>query len=160
MKFRERALLFVATGFFIGTVPFAPGTFGSLIGLPVCFLLSRLNLLQSVISILVFILFAIGIASAAEKILKQKDPGQIVIDEIAGLMVTFAGLPFNLKTALAGFIIFRVFDILKPFPIRILERRVGGGTGVVLDDVLAGVYGNLILRLVIYLSGINVYEFL
>jgi phosphatidylglycerophosphatase A len=160
MKFRERAVLFVATGFFIGTVPFAPGTFGSLIGLPVCFLLSRLNLLQSVISILVFILFAIGIASAAEKILKQKDPGQIVIDEIAGLMVTFAGLPFNLKTALAGFIIFRVFDILKPFPIRILERRVGGGTGVVLDDVLAGVYGNLILRLVIYLSGINVYEFL
>jgi phosphatidylglycerophosphatase A len=154
MKFRERALLFVATGFFIGTVPFAPGTFGSLIGLPVCFLLSRLNLLQSVISILVFILFAIGIASAAEKILKQKDPGQIVIDEIAGLMVTFAGLPFNLKTALAGFIIFRVFDILKPFPIRILERRVGGGTGVVLDDVLAGVYGNLILRLVIYITGI------
>ncbi len=115
MKFRERAVLFVATGFFIGTVPFAPGTFGSLIGLPVCFLLSRLNLLQSVIYILVFILFAIGIASAAEKILKQKDPGQIVIDEIAGLMVTFAGLPFNLKTALAGFIIFRVFDILKPF---------------------------------------------
>ena len=155
MKFRERALLFVATGFFIGTVPFAPGTFGSLIGLPVCFLLSRLNLLQSVIYILVFILFAIGIASAAEKILKQKDPGQIVIDEIAGLMVTFAGLPFNLKTALAGFIIFRVFDILKPFPIRILERRVGGGTGVVLDDVLAGVYGNLILRLVIYITGIN-----
>ena len=154
MKFRERAVLFVATGFFIGTVPFAPGTFGSLIGLPVCFLLSRLNLLQSVISILVFILFAIGIASAAEKILKQKDPGQIVIDEIAGLMVTFAGLPFNLKTALAGFIIFRVFDILKPFPIRILERRVGGGTGVVLDDVLAGVYGNLILRVVIYITSI------
>ncbi len=160
MKFRDRAILFVATGFFIGTVPFAPGTFGSLIGLPVCFLLSRLNLLQSVIYILVFILFAIGIASAAEKILKQKDPGQIVIDEIAGLMVTFAGLPFNLKTALAGFVIFRIFDILKPFPIRILERRVGGGTGVVLDDVLAGVYGNLIIRLVIYITGINVSEFL
>ena len=153
MKFRERAVLFVATGFFIGTVPFAPGTFGSLIGLPLCFLLSRLNLLQSVIYILAFILFAIGIASAAEKILKQKDPGQIVIDEIAGLMVTFAGLPFNLKTALAGFIIFRVFDILKPFPIRLLERSVRGGSGVVLDDVLAGVYGNLIIRLVIYISG-------
>jgi phosphatidylglycerophosphatase A len=154
MKFRERAVLFVATGFFIGTVPFAPGTFGSLIGLPVCFLLSRLNLLQSVICILVFILFAIGIASVAEKIIKQKDPGQIVIDEIAGLMVTLAGLPFNLKTALAGFIIFRVFDILKPFPIRSLEKRVGGGSGVVLDDVLAGVYGNLIIRLVIYINGI------
>ena len=154
MKFRERAVLFVATGFFIGTVPFAPGTFGSLIGLPICFLLSRLNFLQSVICILIFILFAIGIASAAEKILKQKDSGQIVIDEIAGLMVTFAGLPFNLKTALAGFIIFRILDILKPFPIRILDKKVGGGSGVVLDDVLAGVCGNLIIRLVIYSTGI------
>ena len=152
MKFRERAVLFMATGFFIGTVPFAPGTFGTLIGLPVCFLLSRLHFLQSVICILVFIPFAIWIASAAEKILKQKDPGQIVIDEIAGLMVTFAGLPFNLKTALAGFIIFRVFDILKPFPIRTLEKKVGGGSGVVLDDVLAGVYGNLILRVVVHIS--------
>ena len=152
MKFRERAVFFVATGFFIGTVPFAPGTFGSLIGLPLCFLLSRLNLLQSLIFILVFILFAIGIASAAEKIIKQKDPGQIVIDEIAGLMVTLAGLPFNLKTVIAGFIIFRVFDILKPFPIRILEKRVGGGSGIVLDDVLAGVYGNLLVRLVISIT--------
>ncbi|MGD9132233.1 MAG: phosphatidylglycerophosphatase A [Desulfobacterales bacterium] len=155
MKFRERAVLFVATGFFIGTVPFAPGTFGSLIGLPVCFLLSHLNLLESVICILVFILFAMGIASAAEKIIKQRDPGQIVIDEIAGLMVTFAGLPFNLKTVLAGFIIFRVFDILKPFPIRMLERRIGGGSGIVLDDVLAGVYGNLIVRLGIYITALS-----
>ena len=152
MKFRERAVLFVATGFFIGSVPVAPGTFGSLIGLPICFFLSRLNFLQSLIGILVFILFAIGIASAAEKILNQEDPGQIVIDEIAGLMVTLAGLPFNLKTVLAGFIIFRVFDILKPFPIRILEKRVGGGSGIVLDDILAGVYGNLLIRLVIYMT--------
>ena len=155
MKFRERAVFFVATGFLVGTVPFAPGTFGSLIGLPVCFFLSRLSLLQSVICILVFILFAIGIASAAEKIIKQKDPGQIVIDEIAGLMVTLAGLPFNLKTALAGFVIFRVFDILKPFPIRILEKEVGGGSGIVLDDVLAGVYGNLVIRLGIYIAGMG-----
>jgi phosphatidylglycerophosphatase A len=154
MNFRERAVLFVATGFFIGTVPFAPGTFGTLIGLPVCLLLSRLNFLQSVICILVFIPFAIKIASAAEKILKQKDPGQIVIDEIAGLMVTFAGLPFDLKTVLAGFIIFRVLDILKPFPIRNLEKRVAGGSGVVLDDVLAGVYSNLILRLVLHITDI------
>ena len=153
MKLRERAVLFVATGFFIGNLPFAPGTFGSLIGLPLCFLLSRLDLLKSLICILVFILFAMGIASAAEKIIKQRDPGQIVIDEIAGLMVTLAGLPFNLKTALAGFIIFRVFDILKPFPIRMIDRSVGGGSGIVLDDVMAGIYGNLIIRLGIYITG-------
>ena len=105
------------------------------------------------ICILGFILFAMGIASAAEKIIKQRDPGQIVIDEIAGLMVTLAGLPFNLKTALAGFIIFRVFDILKPFPIRMIDRSVGGGSGIVLDDVMAGIYGNLIIRLGIYITG-------
>ena len=143
----------MATGFFIGNLPFAPGTFGSLIGLPLCFLLSRIDLLKSLICILIFILFAMGIASAAEKIIKQRDPGQIVIDEIAGLMVTLAGLPFNLKTALAGFIIFRVFDILKPFPIRMIDRSVGGGSGIVLDDVMAGIYGNLIIRLGIYITG-------
>jgi len=154
MKFRERAVLFLATGFFIGTVPFAPGTFGSIIGLPICFLISRLNVLRSVICAILFILFAIWMAAAAEKILKRKDAGEIVIDEIAGLIITLVGLPFTLKTAIAGFIIFRAFDIVKPFPIRLLEKKVAGGPGVVLDDVLAGLYGNLILRLAIYITGV------
>ena len=154
MKFRERAVIFLASGFFIGNVSFAPGTFGSLIGLPIAFLLSRINLLLSVTFILLFIFFAIKIASAAEKILNQKDPGKIVIDEIAGLMVALAGLPFNLKTALVGFIIFRALDIFKPFPIRTAESKLSGGSGVVLDDVLAGIYTNLILRLAFYLTGV------
>ncbi len=154
MKFRERAVLFLATGFFIGTVPFAPGTFGSIIGLPICYLISRLNILIAVICTILFILFAIWMAAVAEKILKRKDAGEIVIDEIAGLIVTLVGLPFTLKTAIAGFIIFRAFDILKPFPIRLLEKKVAGGPGVVLDDVLAGLFGNLILRLAIYTMGI------
>ena len=95
MKFRERAVLFAATGFYIGTVPFAPGTFGTLIGLPVCFLLSRLNFLQSVICILVFILFAIGIASAAEKILKQKDPGKLLLMKLPGLWSPLPACPLT-----------------------------------------------------------------
>jgi len=154
MKFRDRAVLFLATGFFVGTVPFAPGTFGSIIGLPVCFLISRLNIYLSVIWTLLFIIFAIWVAAAALKILKKEDPAEIVIDEIAGLIVTFVGLPFTLKTAIAGFIIFRAFDILKPFPIRTLEEKVAGGPGVVLDDVMAGIYGNIVLRLVIYFTDI------
>lgn len=154
MKFREQAVIFLATGFFIGTVPVAPGTFGSIVGLPIVFLLSRLDLLLSISFILLFIFFAVGIASAAEKILNQQDPAKIVIDEMAGLMVTFTGLPFNLTTAIAGFIIFRAFDILKPFPIRALERKLAGGTGVVFDDVLAGIYANLILRLAFYITGV------
>jgi len=154
MKFHDRAVLFLATGFFVGTVPFAPGTFGSIIGLPVCFLISRLNIYLSVIWTLLFIIFAIWVAAAALKILKKEDPAEIVIDEIAGLIVTFVGLPFTLKTAIAGFIIFRAFDILKPFPIRTLEEKVAGGPGVVLDDVMAGIYGNVVLRLVIYFTDI------
>ena len=152
MKFRDRTVLFLATGFFIGTVPYAPGTFGTLIGLPLCFLLSRLNILLSLFGVLLFVLLAIWIASAAEKILNQKDPGKIVIDEIAGLIVTFVGLPFNFKTAIAGFLIFRVLDIAKPFPIRMVEKKARGGMGVVLDDVLAGIYANLILRLALYIT--------
>jgi phosphatidylglycerophosphatase A len=152
MKFRERSVLFLATGFFVGTVPFAPGTFGSIIGLPICFLISRLNIFLSVIGALLFIFFAIWVAAAAGKILKKEDPGEIVIDEIAGVIVTFVGLPFTLKTAIAGFVIFRAFDILKPFPIRTLEKKVAGGPGIVLDDVMAGIYGNVILRLAIYFT--------
>jgi len=154
MKFHDRAVLFLATGFFVGTVPFAPGTFGSIIGLPVCFLISRLNIYLSVIWTLLFIIFAIWVAAAALKILKKEDPAEIVIDEIAGLIVTFVGLPFTLKTAIAGFIIFRAFDIFKPLPIRTLEEKVAGGPGVVLDDVMAGIYGNIVLRLVIYFTDI------
>ncbi len=99
----------------------------------------------------IFTLFAIRVAGEAEKLLNTKDPGCIVIDEIAGMMVTFLGLPFDMVTALAGFLLFRVFDILKPFPIRLLERRLPGGLGVVMDDVAAGVCANVVLRILIFL---------
>ena len=148
MSFREKAVLFLATGCFTGYIPFAPGTFGSLLGLPFCFVLSKIHLLFAALCTLLFILVAIGLAHVAEKILKKKDSSHIVIDEIAGLMVTLIGLPFNLESVVSGFLVFRVLDILKPFPIRSLERKLSGGTGVVLDDVLAGVYGNIIVRLV------------
>lgn len=154
MQFRERAVLFLATGFFIGTVPFAPGTFGSLIGLPLSFLISELNIFLAATGTLLFIFGAIWVASAAGRILKKEDPPEIVIDEIAGLIVTFVGNPFTLKTAIAGFIIFRAFDIIKPFPIGTLEKKVAGGPGVVLDDVMAGIYANVILRLAIYITDI------
>ncbi len=89
MKFRERAVLFLATGFYIGTVPFAPGTFGSIIGLPICFLISRLDILLAVICTVLFIFFAIWIAAAAEEVLKKRDAAEIVIDEVAGLIITY-----------------------------------------------------------------------
>ena len=149
MNFKERTVVFLATGCFIGNIPFAPGTFGTIVGLPLCFLLSKIELPAAVLCTVIFIFFAIWIAHHCEKILQKKDAGCIVIDEIAGIVVTFLGLPFNAISAGAGFLIFRFFDILKPFPIRSLERKLSGGTGIVLDDVAAGVFSNLVLRVVI-----------
>jgi phosphatidylglycerophosphatase A len=152
MNFREKAVLFLATGFYVGNIPPAPGTLGSLIGLPLCFLLAGIQLPPAIILAVLFIGFAVWIAHAAEKTLKKKDPGCIVIDEVAGMVVTLIGLPFNLTTAVIGFIIFRILDILKPFPIRTLDKRLGGGIGIVADDVVAGIFANIILRVLLYIS--------
>jgi len=154
MNFSDKAVLFLATGFHIGNIPPAPGTFGSLIGLPLCFLLAQVNLAIAMASAFLFIGLAVWIAHRAAKCLRQKDPGCIVIDEIAGMAVAFIGLPFNPTTAVTGFVIFRTLDILKPFPIRMLDRRLSGGLGIVADDVVAGLFTNLIIRIFIYISSI------
>ena len=150
MNLREETVVFLATGFYIGNIPFAPGTFGSFVGLPFCFILAELKLTPAIVCTVLFILFAIWISDIAERLLKRTDPGCIVIDEIAGMMVALIGLPFNLATAVIGFIIFRILDILKPFPIRILDKRVSGGLGVVADDVAAGIFANLLLRIIMH----------
>lgn len=148
MKFRDAAVLFLATGFYIGYIPLAPGTFGTLLGLALGFVLTGLKLPLAIGCTAIFIAMAVWIANDAEKLLKQKDPGCIVIDEIAGMAVTLIGLPFNLTAALIGFIIFRILDISKPFPIRTLDKHVSGGVGIVIDDVVAGIFANLLLRLI------------
>ena len=154
MNFKQKSVMFLATGCFIGNISFAPGTFGTILGLPLCFLLSKIDLSVAVPLTIIFVFFAIWIAQEAGKILKAEDPGCIVIDEIAGLMITFIGLPFNIISAVAGFLIFRVLDILKPYPIRFFERKLSGGIGIVMDDVAAGICSNIILRVLLpYLKG-------
>ena len=155
MILKNEAVVFLATGFYVGNIPFAPGTLGSLLGLPLCFLLSGINLQPALVLALIIIIFAAWIAHVAEKLLKQKDPGCIVIDEIAGMVVALIGLPFNLTIVVTGFIIFRVLDILKPFPIKILDKRISGGLGIVADDVVAGILTNLILRVIV--AGLSLY---
>jgi phosphatidylglycerophosphatase A len=146
MKWGERAVIFMATGFGTGNVSMAPGTFGSVSGLLLCYFNSLINPGHGALVIAGFCVFAIRIAGEAERYLDQKDPGCIVIDEMAGIMIALWGLPFNIAICLAGFLLFRLFDITKPFPIRMLENRVPGGFGIVLDDVMAGVFANLALR--------------
>ena len=143
--------MFLATGCYIGNISFAPGTFGSVLGLFVCFFLSKIDFSIAVLLTLIFILSAIWIAGEAEKILGEEDPGCIVIDEIAGIILTLSGLPFNITSMTVGFLIFRVLDIWKPYPIRLLENKFSGGIGIVLDDVVAGILSNVILRVFLIL---------
>ena len=155
MNLREKGVLFLSSGGFIGNIPFAPGTFGSLLGLPVCFLLSRVNLWISVLFLVIFVALAIWVCNKAEQLIQEKDPGCIVIDEICGMMLSLTGIPFNPISAAAGFVIFRLLDIFKPFPIRAIEKKFTGGTGIVLDDIAAGTISNIILRIVFFLSDTN-----
>jgi len=146
MNFKQKSVIFIATGCYIGNITFAPGTFGTVLGLLLCFFLSKIDYSMAVLLTLIFILCAIWIANEAEKILKTKDPGCIVIDEIAGIILTLSGLPFNITSVTVGFLVFRALDIWKPYPIRLLENKFAGGIGIVLDDVAAGILSNLILR--------------
>lgn len=150
MNFKEEAVLFIATGLYIGRIPVGPGTFGSIVGLPFCFILAQLKLTQAIACTVLFIFFAVWIAGWAERLLAKSDPACIVIDEIVGMVAALIGLPFNLATVVCGFVFFRVLDILKPFPIRILDKRISGGLGIVLDDIAAGIFANLLLRIIFY----------
>ncbi len=134
-----------ATGLCLGYLPKAPGTFGSLLGVMLFFLTAGLPPVSYAIFLIAFIAFSIWTAGEAAKIFGEADPQRVVIDEVAGVLVAAAFHPWSWKVAIAAFILFRLFDIWKPFPIRAIDRKVHGGLGIVLDDVLAGVFANVVL---------------
>lgn len=144
---KPNAVMFLATGGYVGHAPFASGTFGSLVGLPIVYGLSKTSGTVAFVSVIVLVLGAVWVAHHAEKALNAKDPGCIVIDEIAGMCVTMLFIPLTISTGLAGFFLFRLFDVIKPPPVRQMERKLRGGWGVVMDDVAAGIMANIVLRL-------------
>jgi len=142
-----RPSILLATGFGAGYVPIAPGTAGSAVGVLLFYLLSPLPPAWY-LSITAFVtLAAIWFSGRAEKILGTNDPPQVVIDEIAGQLITLALLPPDWHYMLAGFLLFRLVDIIKPFPANKINRDMHGGAGIVLDDVVAGIYANLLLQI-------------
>lgn len=149
MTFKDKVIIFVATGAGLGKIPFAPGTFGTLAGILFVLVFKIINPMYETIYVVILIVFAIWIADQAEKILKQKDPGCIVIDEIAGYVVAMVGISLSIYTIITGFILFRLFDIFKPFPIKYFEKTFKGGPGIVLDDLIAGLFSSLFLRILI-----------
>lgn len=145
----------IATFFGIGRLRPGPGTWGSLAALLVWWVLSRLipaNLQTITLAALVALSIAAGIPAATSVARRSgiKDPQFVVIDEVSGQWITLLAAPVTWKTTLAGFILFRGFDIFKPPPARQLER-LPDGTGIVLDDVAAGIYALLIVQLLLYL---------
>jgi len=144
-----RKLLFLlAVGFGSGYSPLVPGTTGTLAAIPVHILLVWAFPSAFPLLALAFIPLAILAAEVGGRQLPGKDPRPVVVDEWAGYFVTVAFHPLSWQVVLLGFLVFRLFDIVKPFPARRLEN-LPGGTGIVLDDIMAGVYGNLLLWLVL-----------
>lgn len=144
----KRFILFLATGFGVGYSPIAPGTLGTLVAIPVYCFLSEIPSPLYEITLVGFFFLSVWIAENAERFFGKKDDQRIVIDEIIGFLITMLWIPKTVPFTIIGFFLFRFFDILKPFPIRRLEKGLKGGYGVVLDDVMAGVYANIVLHLI------------
>ena len=147
----DRLLMFIATGAGSGYLPKAPGTWGTLVGLLLWWPLAGLSLTAYLATVAVLFIVGVASAGAAEKILDRGDPGVVVIDEIVGVLLALAAVPLHPVAALAGFALFRLFDIAKPFPVGWVDRHLHGGLGIMLDDVAAGLYALLVLHLGLWL---------
>ncbi len=138
----------LATGFYTGYTPVMPGTAGTIACIPVFFITSLFfPLYYYLVFTVLFVLFSIWISGKAEAQSDKKDPSEIVIDEMAGFLVAMATFPPQLLYIATGFILFRLFDIFKPFPAGRINKKMTGGKGVVLDDVVAGVYANVVMQI-------------
>lgn len=142
----DRLAWILATGFGTGYGPIAPGTWGSLPGLAFAWGLDRLGGHWAVVAgASCFTLAGVWAAGRAEALIGKKDPGAIVVDEIAGQMVTLMFLPTSARVLVVAFFAFRVLDVVKPWPANRLEA-LPGGSGIMADDLMAGLYANLVLR--------------
>jgi phosphatidylglycerophosphatase A len=154
--FSRRAVLFLVTGAGVGYLPRLPGTLGTLVAIPLSLALNRIavNNFALAVSIAAGSIFcAIALSTQGARFLKQKDPQIIVIDEIVGFVIANFLAPPRWPVVLASFVLFRFFDIVKIFPTNRLEE-LSGGAGIVLDDVMAGVYTLVSLHLVLRLGWI------
>ena len=138
---------FLAFGFGSGLAPFAPGTFGTLAAIPIYLLMQPLSLPIYLVIVAIVSIVGIWICDISSKSLGVHDHSGIVWDEFAGYFVTMIAAPKGWLWIVIGFALFRLFDIWKPWPISFLDKKVGGGFGIMVDDLLAGVFALLCLQL-------------
>ena len=139
---------FLGLGFGSGLIPVMPGTFGSLAAIPVLLLMQLLPLWGFWTLTVLACAVGVYLCGKTARDMQVHDHGSIVWDEIAGMMITFLFVPISWLSLIAGFVLFRLFDILKPWPINVIDQRVHGGTGIMLDDILAGAMAALCLALI------------
>jgi len=136
----------IATFFYVGLIPIGPGTFGTLAAIPLFYVLSFTPLYLYLAITVVIILISVQASTVAEEIFGKTDPGQVVADEVCGYLITMILVPVTLSNIFLGFLLFRFFDIAKPYPVRKFEK-LPGGWGIVMDDVMAGVYSCITLHI-------------
>ena len=144
----DKLIVALATGFYSGKIPFAPGTWGSVFALIPWYFCRGLSLASYLIVLAALFVVGFLTAGSAEKILDRPDPGCIVIDEILGIFVTLTLAPNHPVAWLLGFVLFRILDVLKPFPVSWLDTHLHGGIGIMMDDVMAGIYALVCLQLI------------
>ena len=145
-----RGFVIVAASWFgTGFFPVASGTVGTLGAIPLYLALARLPLWLYLVTLVPFFFLSSWVSGAAEREFGEKDPGKIVIDEVMGFLITMAGAPVDWRSIVIGFLLFRFFDIVKVPPARYFDRQVKNGYGVVLDDVVAGIYACAALHVVL-----------
>ncbi|HOV90859.1 MAG TPA: phosphatidylglycerophosphatase A [Syntrophorhabdaceae bacterium] len=146
----KKCLLFFVTCGFIGYLPFMPGTYVSILGCIILYLFPFDSLSMNILFLMLFI--SLSVICINITAYEGSDPPYIVIDELAGMFITMTGHRINITNLIAGFILFRFFDIVKPHPIRYVERY-RKGYGIMADDILAGVFANACLYLFVFLWG-------
>ncbi|MCX7634577.1 MAG: phosphatidylglycerophosphatase A [Syntrophales bacterium] len=142
----------IATALGVGYCPVAPGTAGTVAAIPLYLVLSPYPWPLYLVTLLATTAWAAWVSAFGERIFARKDAPQIVIDEVVGFLWTMFALQPTVTTVLMGFLLFRLFDIVKPYPVRLLQERLPGGWGVVMDDVGAGIYANLCLQVITVLG--------
>ena len=140
---------FLASGFGAGLSPIAPGTMGTLAAMPLWFLMATYLPLAGYLAVTI-IAFIVGITicQRASDELGVHDHGGIVWDEFVGLWITMICAPISLPSAILGFILFRIFDVLKPWPIKFIDEKIEGGFGIMFDDVLAGIFALICMQII------------
>jgi phosphatidylglycerophosphatase A len=146
-------ILALATWGGVGFLPFMPGTWGTLAALPLWYHLAQTGPWGYGLGVAVLVILGLWVAGPAQEILGRTDHPAIVVDEVAGLLITLAGVPLTWEHAALGFVIFRTLDILKPFPIRWFQEGGKGGLEVMADDVAAAVVGRVVLEIVMIMWG-------